>query len=541
MNRETENLCNPFGRPAVQPVKLASELGDLSGRTLIIYDNCKMSSVYGAHTGLAEALGEELQKEHGVERIIYTGANLLLHYDEEFLRKEVERLAGLPGEGVIIGLNDAGVTHTSTHLARLLEEQKLPCVLVCTKEGKRLANSLAEVSVPGLPVVEIPSRVNDKQELHKLVNAVADGFKKRSPEGCKYNEILGTTFEEVTKGINHRSDTGIGRGVQELHFTLSKARIGDGLPAIPPEKKLVEEMLGVVDLPPDKVIWHACGPRLADVTVFTAAVNAVMAGCRPEFFPLVLGALRAMAEPRFQLSWTSVTTHPAGNAIVFSGPLAQEVGLWAGPGCLGPGFIANATIGRAVSLTIINGLRSVPGVNDLSLLGSPAEFTYCIVENEKDSPWPGLHCSYGEKSTTVTVMKVEGPHNVLDHLSRTPEGLLGTVASAAATLAANTAYMPADVLVILNPEHAWLLADQGWSKEDVQMFLFERARNNRSRLTGRGIVPNWPRWVGEEVPVVEKPQDFTVIVAGGRGPQSMVALPWGWSRAVTRVIAGSRG
>jgi hypothetical protein len=212
---------------------------------------------------------------------------------------------------------------------------------------------------------------------------------------------------------------------------------------------------------------------------------------------------------------------------------------------MGPGFRANATIGRAINLSVVNICRAVPGLADLASQSSPAEFTYCFAENEEDSPWPALHTElFDEGTTSITVLKCEAPHDVVEFMSTTPEDILEVVASSATSLGTNNAYMPSNLVVALAPDHARIIARAGWSKDQVRRFLFEKARNPRQSLEGRGIMPLWPRWFRklEWVPIAERPEDIIVVVAGGPGPHSMVAPPWGLnSRAVTRPIARRDG
>ncbi|HEX2171690.1 MAG TPA: hypothetical protein VHL09_04540, partial [Dehalococcoidia bacterium] len=220
-------------------------------------------------------------------------------------------------------------------------------------------------------------------------------------------------------------------------------------------------------------------------------------------------------------------------------PLAGQIGISGGAGCLGPGHRANVTIGRALALTLINVGRVRPGGADLAGFGSPAELTYCFAENRAASPWPTFaEERYGPDATCVLVHRCESPHNVIDHLSTTPEGVLGGIAAVAATLGGNNAYVPAELVVLINPEHAELIAGAGWSKRDVQLYLWEEARNPSFGLAGRGLPPMRRKAtaLGEWVPVVDDPDDIIVVVAGGPGPQSMVAIPWGFAKAVHRRV-----
>jgi hypothetical protein len=306
----------------------------------------------------------------------------------------------------------------------------------------------------------------------------------------------------------------------------------------------VEAMLACTDRHPDTVLIPQCFPSGLPLTVQTLAINAVMAGCRADYFPILLTAVEAIAEPQYRLTQANITSHPAGNAMIVSGPLAREIGLASGGGCLGPGFRANMTLGRALSLALLNTSRALPGQADLSTMGSPAELAFCCAEHVQASPWSPLHIDFFDAETTsVTVLKCEGPHNVLDHMSTTAEGILRSIADVSATLGGNNAYVPADLLVFLNPEHAQIIHHDGWSKADIQAYIYTQARNPHHLLAGRGTVPVRPAEFATlvDMPVVQSPSDIFVIVIGMHGPHSMVGIPWGYSRAVTKAVSQRDG
>jgi hypothetical protein len=234
-----------------------------------------------------------------------------------------------------------------------------------------------------------------------------------------------------------------------------------------------------------------------------------------------------------------VASHPGGHAILVSGALAEEVGLASEGGCLGPGFRANLTISRALNLSLANASHPLPQRTHLSTMGSAAQLAFCCAENVRASPWPAFHVDrFNAATTCVTVVNCETPHNVVEPLSSRAERLMHGIAEVAATLGRHSAYVPADLVLLLNPAHARLMHAEGWSKQDVQRFLFEHACNPRHLLTGRGreSVPSatWadPAWV----PVVPSPEEVLVFVAGAQGPHTMVGLSWGYSRAVTKAV-----
>ena len=327
---------------------------------------------------------------------------------------------------------------------------------------------------------------------------------------------------------------------EEFTRILAEFGLGDGFPFVPPTVDRVDETLRMAGIEADELIWPAIPPRLEPLTAQDVAVIATMAGCRATSLPIVITAYKAMGAADFRLPQAAITTHPSGTLVLISGPSYRKFGLASGPGCLGPGLQANATIGRAVALAYSVCLGARTGGNDLSLQGSPAEYSYCCAENLEESPWQGLHADLmGPDDTTVTVLKCEGPHNIIDNISVTPDSLLTTIASTASTLGSNNTYNPgSQTVVFLNPEHAAIIARASWTKERVREFLFNAITHDRAELEGRGFIPQWPdSFLGlGRVPIVERADDILIVVVGAPGPQSQVALPWGRSRGVTLAL-----
>lgn len=303
-------------------------------------------------------------------------------------------------------------------------------------------------------------------------------------------------------------------------------RWGDGFPLVPPTPERVSAMLGGGD--PGRG-FGAVPPRLVTVTNELIAVNAVMAGCEPRWFPILQTAVRAVLDPRFDLIRIQGTTHPCGLMLLVSGHLADDLEINSRGGLYGPGFKANATIGRALRLISQNVGGAYPQETSLSTQGSPARFSFCFAENEEENPWEPHRVTRGfaMEDTTVTVAGGEAPHNINDHVSTEPRGLLVTIAQTIATMGKNNAYLHEDYLVVLCPEHADLLARHGWSKRDVQEYLFERARIpykvwSLGGMFGHHPHPNFVQ-LGEDdtmVPLALSPDDIHIIVAGGPGRQS---------------------
>jgi len=244
----------------------------------------------------------------------------------------------------------------------------------------------------------------------------------------------------------------------------------DGLPIVPPTEARVRAMLG--GAPGDRSLG-VMPPLWRVTTLDKLAVNAVMAGCEPAAFPLIVAAVEAMLDPSFNLYGVQATTHPVAPLLIVHGPIAAELGVHSGSGCFGPGFRANATIGRAIRLILLNIGGAWPGRHDMATQGSPAKFSYCIAERVDASPWGALH-----EDNVVTVFGGEPPHNVNDHVSTTAAGILATVADTAVSLGSNVGwyFSQSQLMIVLGPEHAKTIAGDGLSRADVQRFVFEHAR-----------------------------------------------------------------
>ncbi len=247
----------------------------------------------------------------------------------------------------------------------------------------------------------------------------------------------------------------------------------DGLPVVPPAPERVEAMLGYEGRPPETPI--AVHPATGyECTVGAAAVNAVMAGCRPEYFPVLVAAFEAMNEPGFNFHGSTASTGGSAPLLVVSGPVTDDIQMNSDVNLFGPGNRANATIGRAVRLILMNVFRMIPGISDKSTQGQPAKFGFCIAERSRGNPWP-LLCEeqgYPEGVSSVTVFAGGGFCNVENHGGDTPEHILGTFADAMANYGCITLGQSA---VVMAPEHMRILAGAGWTRRQAQEYLFAHA------------------------------------------------------------------
>ena len=303
----------------------------------------------------------------------------------------------------------------------------------------------------------------------------------------------------------------------------------DGLPVVIPTRERVARMCAGAKHYALESLGNLA-PRDGAATIQKIAINAVMAGCLPEHMPVLEAAVAAMRESDFNLIGMQTTTHPCALLAIVQGPVAAELGMNAGHGCMGPGTRANASIGRALRLIQQNIGGAIPGLTDKATQGSPAKYGFCFAENEAESPWPPLRTTLGftAEDSCVTVAAAEGPHNVNDHLSSSGESILNTIAQTMATVGNNNLYVGGDHFVVLGPEHARVIADSGFSREDVQAWLYEHARVPVERISAPKLeeLTSWGGYAGQlegwggRIPLAREASLLRVLVAGGAGKHS---------------------
>lgn len=332
---------------------------------------------------------------------------------------------------------------------------------------------------------------------------------------------------------------------EDINDHLYRQGVTDGLPVVPPTAERVERMLEGTERSSEESLG-TIPPKYGSATAEKIAINAVMAGCEPDYMPVLIAAVKAMIEDEFNLYGVNATTHPVAPLVVVNGPIVDELNLNYGYNVFGQGWRANATIGRAVRLLLVNLGGGEPGEMDRATHGHPGKYSFCIAENEERNPWDPLHVQRGfdDDESTVTVMGVEAPHEINDHVNETAEGILTTAADTLATVGNNnTHHTHGEVCVVFGPEHAGTIARNGWSREDVQWFLYDNARNKLETLETVGITGNYtwhhrfPTNNREAmIPLTETPEDITVVVAGGAGKHSMALHSFGETRSVTVAI-----
>lgn len=321
----------------------------------------------------------------------------------------------------------------------------------------------------------------------------------------------------------------------------------DGLPVVPPTEPLVREMLAAYGEEPAKSLG-VMQPRNARVTLEKLAINAVMAGCLPEHFPVVVAAVRAVLHEEFNLAGNAATTGGAAQVVIVNGPIAQQLGINGDAACFGPGFRANAVIGRALRLVIRNLGGLVPGEMDKATHATPGRYSFCFSENEERSPWEPRHqeLGYPHSASIVTVVAIRGVHPVMETTVATGIEVMRTVVGTMKAVGVSNYYQlgtGAQIVLVLCPEHAADIAGSGLSKSDVREFIYQNARMPLHQLKGLAHYGNrnWPAWIDETnpetlVPIVRAAEDIVVVVAGGDGRHSAWLSGWGVTRLVTEEI-----
>lgn len=307
----------------------------------------------------------------------------------------------------------------------------------------------------------------------------------------------------------------------------------DGLPVVIPTPERVERMVLASGLDGDLVLGEM-GPGGGEASVRHVATAAVMAGCLSDYMPLVIAAVKAVIDPHFDLTEMQATTHCTAPLIIVNGPARHSCGpVASGFGALGPGHRANASIGRALRLAMINIGGGRPGSSDMALLGHPGKFTYCLAEAEELSPLPPMHTALGfsAEDSVVTVIGTEAPHSVIfsgsGHTQEDAECLLNALAAGLAGLASNNAILTGgSAVAVLNPDHAQLLVDAGYDRAGIQEALHERCSYTLAQL--RPVAGSFARSGDDDKRrnCFREPGDILVLMAGGSGLYSMVMPSW---------------
>lgn len=324
-------------------------------------------------------------------------------------------------------------------------------------------------------------------------------------------------------------------------------RWSDGLPIVPPTEARVRAMLAGTSRPAGDVVARVA-PAFGAATVAHIAVNAVMAGCRPECMPPLIAAVEAVSDPAFNLQAVQATTNPVAVFLVVNGPLIGRLGMNAGMNCLGQGHWANASLGRALHLVLQNVGGALPGEMDRATHGQPGKYTFCCAENEAESPWLPLHVERGAPagSSAVTVIAASGTLNMNMH-AKDADGLIHSIANSMPFASSNDYWLGGEPWLVISPEHAEVLHRGGIDKPTLRARLWEASKMPAGRMSQKEIERTRLSRGAELgsidehtlLPVSVRPEEIGIVVAGGPGTHSVYVPSFGDSRAVTRIVEAS--
>jgi thiol-disulfide isomerase/thioredoxin len=419
----------------------------------------------------------------------------------------------------------------------------------------QLSKQLDVVTVPTLYVLDEQDRVVrkepgfDKTVLNEIASLLGhppiatpyDGAPAFKP-GCTSRHLEAQTDDAGAAALDLHSTRGKSASVIDLADGEDPVEycyrlFGDALPVVPPTVERVEAMLRAAHYNPREVIARI-PPCYGEATVEKIAANAVMAGCQPGMMRVLIPLVRAVCDERFNAHGVQATTHFAAPLIILNGPVRQELGFHYRQNVFSNVARANSTLGRALQLILLNLGGARPTSIDMSALGNPGKFSFCIAENEEENPWEPLHVDQGltPGQSAVSLFAAEAPHGVSEHNARTAKGVLKAITYALATVWSYRSCMGSEAVVVLCPEHVHTIHRDGFSKKDIREFLFENTgiplRCYGGGEPGEGIAQRnmYNEITIDGEPCYQKfrsPESIKIVVAGGTaGKFSAVLGSW---------------
>jgi hypothetical protein len=429
-----------------------------------------------------------------------------------------------------------------------LELRGIPTITLVATRFTVLANyERKSLGMPDLPVGVVPYPMTGApiEEAQRRARAIRNDLVRALTEGPGDSQIEVDQVRAAMQSESMLVQDLPDRSLEGINRAFFDRKWGDGLPIVPPTAERVLAMLRFTDRDPSTSLGNM-GPLWAPATVHHLAVNAVMAGCRPEYFPVVLAGIEAILDPRFNLYGVQGTTNPAGVMLMVNGPIARELEINGGANLFGQGWYANGTIGRAIRLSMINIGGGRPGEGDMSTLGNPNKWGSCIAEFEEKSPWPAYHVEKGfaASTSTVTAVACAAPQNVVE-MSAAPEAILNTMARALTSAGSNTTIFDQQPMVIFSPVQARRLADGGFDKPAIRRWLWERGRFELDLYdaTSQRVIREWKQRClrNEDGKAYVYPsasaEDIGIAVGGSdSGPHSAVLATFNGTHLITRAI-----
>jgi hypothetical protein len=408
-----------------------------------------------------------------------------------------------------------------------------------TDEGLDRSYALGVETVPTLVRVADGAEVErlvgwDRDEWRRVtgVASLGDGLPEHRP-GCGSKTLDPGVADELA--VRFRGGTLRSRRVEladledEMEAMFDRGWT-DGLPVVPPTEARVLRMLEGTTRSPSDVV-AVVPPDLVECTVEKVAVNAVMAGCKPEYLPVVLACVEAACTEEFNGHGLLATTYYSSPVVIVNGPVRSAIGMNWGINALGQGNRANATIGRALQLVIRNVGGGRPGGVDRATQGNPGKYTFCFAEHEDESPWEPLSEWRGASpgASAVTLFAGAGVQPVVDQLSRTPESLVATFAACLRAVAHPKLVIAFDALVVVSPEHGRIFGSAGWSRDRVLAELTERLQVPGAELVrgAGGIAEGLPEsFAGATLPKFRDGGLLLTFAGGGAGLFSAIIAGW---------------
>lgn len=536
-------VLDPRGMQERTIIKMAprKSLEELKKGKILFYNNTKLG--FCNYYTVFDRIKEHLMELNITNWVEYT--ETVRGKDASMLAGYAAMLAKEKPDAAIVAFGDMGTSSSTTVVTIELEKLGIPTVYMTAPPGTGItegvglyrAGNLCMCSVDIMQsstVEEVAGQV-DLQWDYIISSLTSNGDKLKELATIKAKMDLVPPAKDgllpIIDKITVDDDKLLEPGcyMEEINDFFNAEHISDGLPIIPPTKARYKKMMEYCPFEEDLKLCDPSGPSGKTVTVKDVAIAAIMAGCKPVAMPILIAAFKALNNKNYNLNQSVTTSHPGGNMLIVSGPIAQEIGISGKQGCMGPGWPMNATIGRAINLVIMNIFRSVPGICDLDCLASQAEFTYCFAEDPEVACWSMINEErYDAKTTTAYVLKAEPLHDIIDFLSLDGYDLLDTITACCTTLGSNNAYMPGPLVICLTPDHGKMLKAAGYTKEMIQEHIHQYAYNEVPMVRNRGLVPVRPKeWANRHpLPVTRSPKDVEVVVIGGRGGHSGVILPW---------------
>lgn len=543
MDRKLNALIDPRGFQERNVIELAPRvsLDDLKKGKILFYNNTKLG--FCNYMTVFDRIKERFQELGITNYVEYT--ETVRGKNTPKLEEYAAMLAKEKPTAAIVAFGDMGTSAATTIVAITLEKLGIPTVYMTAPPGSAITEGVGVYRSGNLclcsvdiyqasTVEEVAAQVDLKWDyILNALTATGDKLKEIAHIDFKMDKVPPAKdgLLPIIGNIKVSDEQLLEPGcyMEEINDYFNAEHISDGLPIIPPTKARYQRMMEYCPFDENMVLCNEVGPTGKDITVKDVAVAAIMAGCKPNAMPILVTAFKALNSPKYNLLQSVTTSHPGGNLVLVSGPIAQEVGISGRQGCQGPGWPANATIGRAVNLVIMNVCRSVPGVCDLDCIASQAEFTFCFAEEPDLACWNMINEDhFNSETTTVYVLKAEPLHDIIDFLSLNGHDLLDTITACCTTLGSNNAYMPGPLIVCLTPDHGLMLKKSGYTKEMIQEHIHTYAYHQVPMVRNRGLVPVRPASFANRhpMPVTRTPKDVEVVVIGGRGGHSGVILPW---------------